>query len=255
MDSIVTLRGQLVTTADKIIKDLEEKKQQTAYRKNAFWVLYSRLHLKNNLLSVPLLVISSAAGVLSAVQISSERNLNWIVTLLAVSTSVLTALQKYFKFAERTENAKMTAKAWGRISRKINDMVTMVKSKATFIHDAGFMKFIEGISAEIEETYQNADELPDVLLENIASHIGGCYTMDTLATPPDSSSDDEPDVEAPPPPIAESSGCGPTLAVPPPPPSPPPPPRRAEFYKTTETLKPARKYAPKTPKSSTKRNT
>ena len=252
MDSIVGFRAQ-VTTADKIIKDLEEKKEQTAYRKNAFWVLYSRLHLKNNLLSVPLLVISSAAGVLSAVQISSDRNLNWIVTLLAVSTSVLTALQKYFKFAERTENAKMTAKAWGRISRKINDMITMVKSRATYINEAGFMKFLEGISAEIEETYQNADELPDVLLENIASSIGGCYTMNTLATPPDSSSDDEPDVEAPPSPVplrAESSGCGPTLAVPPPPPSPPPPPRRAELA-----LKPARKYAPKTPKSSTKRNT
>ena len=153
-------------------------------RRDAFWHHSRRMHWKANLISIPLLILSSLTGLTSVAQLGviSTQNpdltvptdvqkqtkgnmtLSIIVTATGVSTAVLTAFQRYFRYAERCEHANLMAKNYARIARRIENMMVLVESNVATIAPNEFRQFIEDIQKDIDSLMQEINEMPRELL-------------------------------------------------------------------------------------------
>ena len=146
-------------------------------KRDAYWRHYKNMSFRSNLISIPLLLITSATGLTSVANLSSVNptppdssftvlTLPAIVTCFGVSSALLSALQRYFRYSERSEHAKHIAKAYGRIARRIENTMILLKSKATAIKPETFEKFIEELQKETDSLLQETDEIPSELLNH-----------------------------------------------------------------------------------------
>lgn len=158
-------------------------------RRDAYWRHAKRLKMYNNLISIPLLILSSLTGLTSVAQLGvvsySEKindgeaqttkeitsngsndsiTLPLIVTISGVSSAILTAFQRYFRYAERSEHSKHMAKNYGRIGRRIENTMVILESAAIKIEPEMFKKFIEDIQKDTDSLMQETEELPSELL-------------------------------------------------------------------------------------------
>jgi len=125
------------------------------------------MKFRHNVISIPLLIFSSVTGVSSVAQIGSSGTnygLSVIVTIFGVTTAILTALQRYFRYSERAEESKYMAKNYAKISRMIQHNMTLVESKAIQFQPEAFLKFVEGFHKEIDTILSEATDLPHELL-------------------------------------------------------------------------------------------
>ena len=108
-------------TQDYLIHYLEKRASHCRQRRQAYWEHFSSMKFRHNLISIPLLVLSSGTGVTSAAQLNGnvKDEVGILVTVLGVSSAILTAVQRYCAYSERAENSKLMAKSWGRLSRRI----------------------------------------------------------------------------------------------------------------------------------------
>ena len=148
-------------------------------RRDAFWRHSSKMRLYNNLISVPLLILSSITGLTSVAQLSSvsteisnetEQTPNItmpvVVTVFGVSSAILTALQKYFRYAERSEHSKHMAKNYGRVARRIENTMVLVESSAIKMDAATFLKFVEEVQKDTDSLMQEMDDIPKELIND-----------------------------------------------------------------------------------------
>jgi hypothetical protein len=151
-------------TNDYVIEYLDKYKTTYSRFRDAYNV--HAVHLKNrqNFIAVPLLVITSATGVIAGLD-SLPRTAGVVV---GAASAILTAIQRYCAYAERSENARMTAKSYSKIINKIqavklsmNSKVLENMSKDMF---ANLIREIQGLS---NSTRENALEMPWELLKYI----------------------------------------------------------------------------------------
>lgn len=137
-------------------------------RRDAFWRQYSKMKYRGNVVSIPLLIISSITGVTSVANISSSDSqaLPIIVSIFGVSAAVLTAMQKYFRYSERAEHSKHLAKTYGRVARRIEHMIVMVESDAVKMEPEAFLKFVEDVQKDIDTLLAETDDNPKELLHD-----------------------------------------------------------------------------------------
>jgi hypothetical protein len=148
-------------------------------RRDAFWRHSFKMRLYNNLISVPLLILSSITGLTSVAQLSSvsteisnetEQTPNItmpiVVTVFGVSSAILTALQKYFRYAERSEHSKHMAKNYGRVARRIENTMVLVESSAIKMDAATFLKFVEEVQKDTDSLMQEMDDIPKELIND-----------------------------------------------------------------------------------------
>lgn len=135
-------------------------------RRDAFWRQYSRIKLKSNLVSIPMILLSSVTGVTSVANLSSSFStaLPIVVSVFGVSSAVLTALQKYFRYPERAENSKHLAKTYGRIARRIENNMVLVESNAVKMAPEAFSKFLEDVQKDIDNLLAETDDVPKELV-------------------------------------------------------------------------------------------
>jgi hypothetical protein len=135
-------------------------------RRIEYWNHFSKMKFRHNCISIPLLIASSATGVVSAYQFSGKNtSVNIVVTGLAGISAILSSVQRYCSYSERAENSKLMAKSWGRLHRKIKNTMTYINSEATDINSTVFTKLVDEIQKDIEAVAQQADEMPDGLLK------------------------------------------------------------------------------------------
>lgn len=134
------------------------------------------VHLKNrhNFITFPLLVITSATGVLASLEIPKTAGV-----IVGAASAVLTAIQRYCSYAERSENARMTAKSHAKIIRKIENMQLIMDSPTVNTPDVLFSKFLREIQSEIDSTHENAKDVPWELLRYIDTIDAkvGCFSV------------------------------------------------------------------------------
>jgi hypothetical protein len=137
-------------------------------RRDAFWREYNKMKHWNNIVSIPLLFVTSITGVTSVANTTDtgSRALPVIISIFGVSSAILTALQKYFKYSERAENCKHLARNYGRISRKIENMMVLVESKAIKLEPNKFLTFMEDIQKDIDTLFAETDDCPKELIHN-----------------------------------------------------------------------------------------
>ena len=133
----------------------------TRYR-DAYDIFAVKLKNRHNMITLPLLVITSATGVIASLQI------NRIVGIIVgASSAVLTAVQRYCSYAERSENARMTAKTYAKTIRKIGNMKLIRRSEMVMTSNDIFAKFLREVQAEIDSAQENAQDVPWELLQYI----------------------------------------------------------------------------------------
>jgi hypothetical protein len=157
---------------DYMFEYLTNYKKMCQRRRDAYNIFSTKLKYRHNLISIPLIAVTSGTSVIAALSINKI-----IVTSLGALAAVLTAVQRFCAYAERAENARMIAKGHSKISRKIEDAILYIKSGATFVDPALFTKQIEDIQKDYEAVNQQANDIPWELLQyidTVDSHIG-CF--------------------------------------------------------------------------------
>lgn len=133
----------------------------------AFWEMERSLRMKDKLISIPLLILSSASGITS---VSLQQSLSYaaanVMVALGVSSACLVAMQKLTKYTERAEKAKNIAKAYARIARRIETTMVFVESTVVKFDQIEFMKFIRDIEKELDAILSDIDEVPHVPIDN-----------------------------------------------------------------------------------------
>jgi hypothetical protein len=130
--------------------------------RDAYDVHAVHLKIKHDLITLPLLIITSATGVIAGLNVSKTAGI-----IVGAASAVITAIQRYCGYAERSENARMIAKHHARIIRKIDNMFLVMDSNIVNISKEMFSKFLRDIQSEIDSTHENAKDIPWELLKYI----------------------------------------------------------------------------------------
>lgn len=175
-------------------------------RRDAFWRHHRRMKFCNNLVSIPLLILSSVSGLTSVLQVGNVENdmqmskgvgLPVTISIFSVSAAVLTALQRYFRYAERAEHSKHMAKNYARVSKRIENNLVLIESAAVKMEPSTFLKFMEEVQKDTESMLQETDDMPkellaskklpyDIMMKEVKTHKNN----HTLHTPLGSAADE-----------------------------------------------------------------
>ena len=147
---------------DYMLEYLDNYKKMCQRRRDAYNLHSVKCRHKHNIVSIPLLIVTSSTGVLAG--LNMERT---VVTCLGAASAVLTAIQRFCSYSERAENARMVSKGFSRIVRKVEDNVLHIKSSVTTVDIAYFTKQIEDIQKEFDSVLQQAAEIPWELLQYV----------------------------------------------------------------------------------------
>ena len=149
---------------DYIVKYLTDYEERYSQFRDAYNI--HSVHLKNrhNLITLPLLIITSSTGVIASLDSVPKA----VGIVVGASSAVLTAIQRYCAYAERSENARLTAKSYSKILNKIENMRLSMNSKVIqSVSQEMFSKFIREIQGLTNSTRENAMEVPWELLKYI----------------------------------------------------------------------------------------
>ena len=138
------------------------------HRRDAFWRHHKSLKYKNNIVSIPLLLLTSITGVTSVANLGTDYigTLPIVVSVFGVSSAVMTALQRYFRYSERAEHSKHLAKTYGRIARRIENMMVLVESSAITMQPEAFIKFVEDVQKDTDSLLQEINDIPSDLVHD-----------------------------------------------------------------------------------------
>lgn len=152
---------------DHLMEHLAYRRDECKKRRSAYWKHHNIMRTRHNWISIPLLMVSSATGVVSAAQFNSRGDtpITIATTVLGVLSAVFSSVQRYCQYSERAENSKLMAKSWSRLQRKIENTMVYIESNACEINNTVFTKLVEEIQKDIESVAQQAEDLPLSLLQ------------------------------------------------------------------------------------------
>lgn len=165
MDNQLSLdeqRKKILEALCKLANEYEEKR-------NIYWQHYRSLRLCSHSLSIPLLFITSFTGATSCIQVSdfngTLKGLPILISVLGVSSAILTALQKYMRFAERSETSKYISKMYGLIATKIKGQIQVTLAGHNLPNQTEYDKFLDDVNKEVQSLQLEIDVVPKALME------------------------------------------------------------------------------------------
>jgi hypothetical protein len=148
---------------DKVILQLWLWVKDCKEKRNAYWKLFYSYQRWNNLLSVPLLLISSATGITSVAQLgNSGAQMEWVVAILGVLSTALAAFQRYFRYGEKGEQSKGIAKRYALLARKGELQANLFESNRISMKD--IVSFMEDFRKDLDSLLQEIDDVPPEIL-------------------------------------------------------------------------------------------
>jgi len=134
-------------------------------KRDSYWRYYHDLQKKSDVVSIPLLIFSTATGFFSVSQLNNnDQRIGILLTIVSIISAIIAALQKFFRFSERAENAKDIAKNYARLGRKIENTMVLVESDAVKMPQDEFTKFINTVQNDCDMLLQETNDVPDELL-------------------------------------------------------------------------------------------
>lgn len=155
-------------TGDYIMTYLEDYKKVCQRRRDAYTIHAAKLKYRHNIVTIPLLVLTSGTSVLAALELDRV-----IVTSLGASSAVLTAVQRFCAYAERSENASMISKGYSKIIRRIESLKMYLLSDSTSVNPNFFSKCIQEIQNDIDTMVEQAIDVPFQLI-TLINTVNGC---------------------------------------------------------------------------------
>lgn len=156
-DDIIQLTHYLWLTA----KDCKD-------RHNAYWQLYYKYKSRSDLLSVPLIILTSGMGLTSIIQLGQSTPdfktlFDYIVAGLGISSTILSGLQRYLRYAERAVIARNIAKSFSRIAYRIEVTLQEYESDPTDMSKQELLHFNTHIQHDIESVTYEVEDLPKAI--------------------------------------------------------------------------------------------
>jgi len=136
-------------------------------KRDSYWRHHHELRQKSDIISIPLLIFSTATGFFSVSQLNNNnQTIGVILTVVSIISAIIAALQKFLRFSERSENAKDLAKNYARLGRKIENTMVLVESDAVKMPQDEFTKFINNVQNECDMLLQETNDVPDELISD-----------------------------------------------------------------------------------------
>jgi hypothetical protein len=146
-----------------VVEQLRLFSQDAIGRRNAFWDLHYSMMRRDNYVSIPLLVASSLTGLTSVSSASSSDSnapLLWVTAGLGTASTFLAALQRYFRYGERAEQARHLAKSYGDLARRIEITLDMYEDGAKNWTLQDLATFADEIVQEMRKLLSETQDMP-----------------------------------------------------------------------------------------------
>lgn len=124
----------------------------------AYWKEYYTYKALNDLVSIPLIVLSSGTVLVSQIASNSGKVMAFIVTGLGITSTVLSTLQRYQRYNERAIVCRNMAKSFDRIARKI--VATVNANQTDDLQKVDLGQFIMHIQVEIDGLVNEIEDVP-----------------------------------------------------------------------------------------------
>lgn len=147
------------TSKDALLKHLEYYKGLCFHNKEVYTEYAKKAKLQNDMFSVNSLAYSTALGIISSIGTENPR-LRYAGMALSGMLTLISGAQRFFGFAEKSENARLIAKGFDKIVRDIDMAIMYVNSDAVQINSKTFTKIIEEIQRNIASTSEQAIQSP-----------------------------------------------------------------------------------------------
>tara|TARA_B100001758_G_scaffold147023_2_gene126723 strand:- start:388 stop:1290 length:903 start_codon:yes stop_codon:yes gene_type:complete len=130
------------------------------------------LSLCSNLIAFPLIILTSVLGIVSTMQtveLEDKDNDNYlhtnsktkiVISILSIFVAIMSGLQKYCKFAERTEITKGYAKNFEKLGHSIENFLYEIKNNTISTQTEIFDKLITNIFKDFEVLITECDDQP-----------------------------------------------------------------------------------------------
>lgn len=154
---------------NKIIKSLYRLAHDFEIKRNIYWSNHRTLRFRNHCLSIPLLFLTSFTAATSSAQASGFNNnikdLSIVISVFGVSSAILTALQKYMRFAERSETSKYISKMYGLIASKVKGQIEIILAGHNLPTQEDYNEFLDDINQEAQALQLEIDIVPKDLMK------------------------------------------------------------------------------------------
>ena len=132
----------------------------------------SYLSLCNNIIAFPLIIFTSILSIVSTMQtieIEDEENSKYLhtnsnikicIAFLSILVAIMSSLQKYCKYAERSEITKNYAKNFEKLGYNIEFFLYEIKNDSITTETESFDKLVNNIFKEFEVLVTECDEQP-----------------------------------------------------------------------------------------------
>lgn len=146
-------------TKDALLRHLEYYRGLCFHNKEVYTDYAKDSKQLNDVFSLNALAYSTALGIISSVASQSEK-LRYAGMALSGVLTIISGAQRFFGFAEKSENARLIAKGFDKIVRDIDMAIMYVNSDAVKINSKTFTKIIEEIQRNIASISEQAIQSP-----------------------------------------------------------------------------------------------
>mgnify|MGYP001328084844 CR=1 FL=1 len=162
----------LKTTTNTIAHELIYTAIKCDVNANIYREYSGYLSLCSNLIAFPLIILTSVLGIVSTMQtveLEDKDNDNYlhtnsktkiVISILSIFVAIMSGLQKYCKFAERTEITKGYAKNFEKLGHSIENFLYEIKNNTISTQTEIFDKLITNIFKDFEVLITECDDQP-----------------------------------------------------------------------------------------------
>jgi hypothetical protein len=143
---------------DALIKHLIHYQKLCMYNRRIY-TEYARIaKMHNDLSSLTALGVSTVLGIISS--LGDAQIYRYVSMGLSGYLALISGMQRFLAFAEKSENARLIAKGFDKIERDIGQAIMYVNSHAVKIDSRTFTKHIEEIQRNIAAVSEQAIQSP-----------------------------------------------------------------------------------------------
>jgi hypothetical protein len=154
---------------DRILKSMYKLAHEFEIKRNIYWTHHKALRYRNHCLSIPLLFVTSFTAATSSAQASNingfVKPLSIVISVFGVSSAILTALQKYMRYAERSETSKYISKMYGLIASKVKGQIEIIIAGHKIPSQKEYNAFLDKINEEAQSLQLEIDIVPTALMK------------------------------------------------------------------------------------------
>jgi hypothetical protein len=162
----------LKTTTNTIAHELIYTAIKCDVNANIYREYSGYLSLCSNLIAFPLIILTSVLGIVSTMQtveLEDKDNDNYlhtnsktkiVISILSIFVAIMSGLQKYCKFAERTEITKGYAKNFEKLGHSIENFLYEIKNNTISTQTEIFDKLITNMFKDFEVLITECDDQP-----------------------------------------------------------------------------------------------